>query len=317
MNKLVSICIATYNGQEYLKEQLDSVCNQTYKNIEILIQDDGSSDNTINIIQTYQKKHNIELFINDANVGYIKNFETLIKKARGEYIALCDQDDIWAENKIELLVNNISDSSLIYSNSLLIDSTGNSLNKTLQEKLKNNFIASKEPLNFFFDNSVSAHAVLFKKELLSTIFPFPEHIYFDAWIALNAANEEGVSYLEQNLVYYRQHSTNTLGNVKKVNSSTTSKITNKVAKKEKNILFILSKIDEFLEIKNLSEIDKNTLQELKRLYNQFYIKYFNITLFLFLLRNKDILFKITNKSPLYIAFKHAIGKKLYKVAPFL
>ncbi|MEJ2373437.1 MAG: glycosyltransferase, partial [Sulfurimonas sp.] len=244
-------------------------------------------------------------------------FETLIKKARGEYIALCDQDDIWAENKIELLVNNISESSLIYSNSLLIDSTGNSLKKTLQEKLKNNFIASKEPLNFFFDNSVSAHAVLFKKELLSTIFPFPEHIYFDAWIALNAANEEGVYYLEQNLVYYRQHSTNTLGNVKKVNSSTTSKITNKVAKKEKNILFILSKINEFLEIKNLLESDKNTLQELKRLYNQFYTKYFNIDLFLFLLRNKEILFKITNKSPLYIAFKHAIGKKLYKVAPFL
>jgi len=317
VNKLVSICIATYNGEEYLKKQLDSLCNQTYKNIEILIQDDASSDNTVNIIKTYQKKYNIELFINSANVGYIKNFETLIKKAKGDYIALCDQDDIWAENKIELLVSNISESSLIYSNSLLIDSHGNSLNTTLQEKLKNNFITSIEPLNFFFDNSVSAHAMLFKKELLSTIFPFPEHIYFDTWIASNAANEEGISYLEKNLVYYRQHATNTLGNVKKVTSSTASKIAKKVAKKEKNILLILSKIDEFLQIKNLSETDKKTLQELKRLYNQFYTKYFNVILFLFLLKNKEILFKITHKSPLYIAFKHAIGKKLYKVAPFL
>ena len=167
MDKLVSICIATYNGEKYLKEQLDSVCNQTYKNIEILIQDDASSDNTVKIIQAYQEKYNIQLFVNESNLGYIKNFESLIQKATGEYIAPCDQDDIWVKNKIELLINNIKTSSLIYSNSLLVDSHGESLGKTLQEKLKNNFINSKEPLNFLYDNSVSAHAMLFKKELLN------------------------------------------------------------------------------------------------------------------------------------------------------
>ncbi|MDH4945461.1 glycosyltransferase family 2 protein [Sulfurimonas sp. C5] len=317
MEKLVSICLATYNGSQYLKEQLDSLCNQTYQNIEILIQDDASSDTTVDLIQTYRMHHNIQLFVNDTNLGYIKNFETLIQKAKGEYIALCDQDDIWNENKIELLVKSIGTHSLIYSNSLLIDSNGNSLQKTLQEKLKNNFIDSKEPLNFLFDNSVSAHAALFKKELLSTIFPFPKHIYFDAWIALNAANTNGVTYYDKNLVLYRQHSTNTLGNIKKDKSSAISKISNKADKKEKNVQLILSKIDELLQMKNLSNNDQMILKELQRLYLQFTTKYFNFTLFFFLLKNKELFFKITNKSSLYIAFKHAIGKKLYKVAPFL
>ena len=318
MNELVSICLATYNGERYLKEQLDSLCNQTYKNIEILIQDDCSSDATINIVKSYQKKHdNIQLFINDVNLGYIKNFETLIKKARGEYIALCDQDDIWVENKIELLLQHIGENSLIYSNSLLIDAQDNSLHKTLKEKLKNNFINSKEPLNFLYDNSVSAHALLFKKELLSNLFPFPKHIYFDAWIAIHAANAKGVSYLDKELVLYRQHDSNTLGNVQNKSTTTAEKITNKVAKKERNIRLVLAKIDEFLEIGNLRDKDRQILQTLKKQYTLFDEKYFNLELFLYLLENKALLFTITRKSPFYIALKHAIGKKLYKVAPFL
>ena len=317
MNKLVSICIATYNGERYLKKQLNSICSQTYENIEIIIQDDCSSDNTIKIIEAYQQKHPIKLFQNNTNLGYIKNFESLVAKANGEYIALCDQDDIWEKDKIELLVKNIGSASLIYANSLLIDADDTSLEKTLQEKLKNNFISSQEPLNFLFDNSVSAHAMLFKKELVPTIVPFPQQIYFDAWIAMNAANKQGVRYLNKNLVYYRQHANNTLGNTTKKSISTKTKIANKVKKKEKNIHLILSKIEEVLQMKNLSENDMNRLLTLKQLYMQFDKKYFNIPLFLFLLKNKDILFKITTKSPLYIAFKHAIGKKLYKVAPFL
>jgi len=317
MNKLVSICIATYNGERYLKKQLNSICSQTYENIEIIIQDDCSSDNTIKIIEAYQQKHPIKLFQNNTNLGYIKNFESLVAKANGEYIALCDQDDIWEKDKIELLVKNIDSASLIYANSLLIDADDTSLEKTLQEKLKNNFISSQEPLNFLFDNSVSAHAMLFKKELVPTIVPFPQQIYFDAWIAMNAANKQGVRYLNKNLVYYRQHANNTLGNTTKKSISTKTKIANKVKKKEKNIHLILSKIEEVLQMKNLSENDMNRLLTLKQLYMQFDKKYFNIPLFLFLLKNKDILFKITTKSPLYIAFKHAIGKKLYKVAPFL
>lgn len=317
-NQLISICLATYNGERYIKEQLDSLCAQTYKDIEILIQDDNSSDATVDIIKSYQKKYdNIHLFRNESNIGYIKNFESLIKKAQGAYIALCDQDDIWVENKLELLLENIKTNSLIYSNSLLIDAHGKSLGKTLKDKLKNNFISSKEPLNFLYDNSVSAHALLFKKELLETLFPFPKHIYFDAWIALNAANANGVKYLDKELVLYRQHDANTLGNVQKKSLSTTKKITNKAQKKERDIQLILAKIEEFLQVKNLSSKDTEILHTLQQNYSQFDQRYFNPTLFLYLLKNKDLLFTITRKSPLYVALKHAIGKKLYKVAPFL
>ena len=208
-NDLVSICIATYNGEKYLKKQIDSILKQSYKNIEIIVQDDSSADATINILKSYQES--LTLHINSTNLGYIKNFESLLSKAAGKYIAICDQDDIWNEKKLEILMNEIGTNSLIYSNSLLINSSGNSLEKTLSQKLKNNFIDSQSALNFLFDNSVSAHALLFKKELLCYIFPFPKQTYFDAWIAATAASHSSIKYIDDSLVYYRQHDSNTLG----------------------------------------------------------------------------------------------------------
>lgn len=131
------------------------------------------------------------------------------------YIAICDQDDIWELNKLEILMSALGDNILVYSNSLLINGEGVSLEKNLSQKLKNNFIDSDTPLSFLYDNSVSAHTVLFKKDLLKKIFPFPQHIYFDAWIAANAANNGTVHFVNKSLVKYRQHSTNTLGNKKR------------------------------------------------------------------------------------------------------
>jgi len=317
MNPLVSICLATYNGEKYLKEQLDSIVKQTYKNIELIAQDDCSNDATLEILESYKEKLNITIYSNEKNLGYLKNFESLLHKTNGELIALCDQDDIWEHNKIELLVHHIKDATLIYSNSLLIDADGNSLEKTLSQKLKNNFISSSTPLDFLYDNCVSAHAMLFKKELLHALFPFPQHIYFDAWIAINAANTDGVIYLEEELVHYRQHSTNTLGNVKKSKTSNLSKIAKKVQKKEDGINYILQKIHDLQKLQSISQKDLQLLQKLQTLYERFYSSYFNKELFRFLLQHKNLFFNITKKDPFKIALKHAIGKKLYKVAPFL
>jgi len=317
MNPLVSICLATYNGEKYLKEQLDSIVKQTYKNIELIVQDDCSNDATLEILQAYKEKLNITLYSNEKNLGYLQNFESLLHKTNGDLIALCDQDDIWKPNKIALLVEHIKDASLVYSNSLLIDADGNSLEKTLSQKLKNNFISSSTPLDFLYDNCVSAHAMLFKKELLLTLFPFAQHIYFDAWIAANAANADGITYLDEALVLYRQHATNTLGNVKKSKTSNLSKITQKVQKKEDGVKYILQKINDLQKLQNISQKDLCILQKLQTLYERFFSSYFNKELFRFLLQNKSLFFNITKKDPFKIALKHAIGKKLYKVAPFL
>ena len=120
---LISIAMATYNGGQYLSEQLDSIVNQTYTNIEIVIVDDDSKDNTVEIIKSYQQKYKfIKLYQNPTNLGIVKSFEKAISLCNGDYIALSDQDDVWLPHKLEELVNKIGSSLLIYSDAILVDS---------------------------------------------------------------------------------------------------------------------------------------------------------------------------------------------------
>lgn len=103
--KKVAVVMSTYNGEKYVREQLDSILNQTYKNIEIVVRDDGSKDNTVKIIKEYQEKYsNIKLVIG-KNLGFIKSFFELLKITESDYYAYADQDDVWMDNKIELAVN--------------------------------------------------------------------------------------------------------------------------------------------------------------------------------------------------------------------
>jgi len=102
----VSICIPTYNGAEYIEEALYSAINQTYNNIEIIICDDKSSDDTINICKAYQKKHpNIKIFQNTENLGLVKNWINVIDKASSYWIKFLFQDDVLKENCVEVMMS--------------------------------------------------------------------------------------------------------------------------------------------------------------------------------------------------------------------
>lgn len=120
--KKVAVILSTYNGERFVREQLDSILNQTYKNIEIVVRDDGSSDSTVNIIKEYKKNNkNITLYERE-NVGFVKSFFELLKLANADYYSYADQDDIWIENKIELAVqelNKLDDSkpNMVFGNS--------------------------------------------------------------------------------------------------------------------------------------------------------------------------------------------------------
>ena len=119
---LVSIAMATYNGEKYVAEQLESLVKQTHKNIEIVIVDDCSTDNTVSVVKEFQKKYGfITLIEKENNSGVTKTFEHAICNCKGEYIALSDQDDIWQPDKIEILLSELNHEDAIYSNSLLID----------------------------------------------------------------------------------------------------------------------------------------------------------------------------------------------------
>ena len=123
--KKVDILLATYNGEQYLKEQLDSILAQSYNEFRLLISDDASTDDTVRILKEYEEKDTrITVFFQKENSGVIKNFEFLLERVENEYYMFSDQDDIWKEDKIEKSIKKIeeTDSSLVYTDLEVVDS---------------------------------------------------------------------------------------------------------------------------------------------------------------------------------------------------
>ncbi|MBS7563478.1 glycosyltransferase family 2 protein [Mucilaginibacter sp. Bleaf8] len=202
----VSIALCTYNGIKYLQKQLDSLIHQSYTNLEIIVVDDKSSDDTLNFLQGYANRDTrIKLHQNEGNLGLVRNFEKAINLCTGEYIALCDQDDIWDHEKIKLMVENIEDHTLIYHDSQLISEDEKNLVKASEWF---NMYQGSNPLAFIFFNCVSGHACMFNRKLvpvLNEYAPLEKHFYHDWWIAFVAANCGTIKYLNLPLVKYRQH----------------------------------------------------------------------------------------------------------------
>ena len=116
----ISIVLCTCNGEAYLRGQIDSLLAQTYPFHELIVQDDCSTDSTGHIIRSYQQRYperNIRFYANPQRMGFNKNFLTALQRAEGDYIACCDQDDIWVENKLETLVREMGDCPLIFHTS--------------------------------------------------------------------------------------------------------------------------------------------------------------------------------------------------------
>ena len=107
-DKKVAVIMSTYNGEKFVREQLDSIINQTYKNVEIVVRDDGSSDNTVAIIKEYQQTNKNITLHEGKNLGFIKSFFELLKLVDADYYSYADQDDVWIENKIELAVQELN-----------------------------------------------------------------------------------------------------------------------------------------------------------------------------------------------------------------
>lgn len=136
MSAKVSIVVTTYNGAKYLAAQLDSILAQTHHELEILISDDASTDDTWAVAQHYAEKDTrIQLFRHEKNVGLHANLNAALAKASGEYIAISDQDDIWLPHKIEKQLSLLGGAVGVYSDSALIDTQGQSLGKTLFQTL--------------------------------------------------------------------------------------------------------------------------------------------------------------------------------------
>lgn len=214
-NKKIDILMATYNGEKYLAEQLDSIINQTYHNWNLLIRDDNSTDRTLEIIQDYQKKDNrIKLLKdNEGNLGIVKNFEELLKNSESEFIMFSDQDDIWIENKLDMYLKMIekikNKGFMIHSDAILFD-------KNKSNILKDTFISKKAINkgleNVFFNYFVQGATILISKEIKNFILPFPKEVYLhDRYIHLISELFFERIFVNEALIYYRQHGDNQIG----------------------------------------------------------------------------------------------------------
>lgn len=131
----VSVAMCTYNGAKYIREQIDSILGQTVQDIELIVCDDCSSDETLSVLHEYANHDpRIRIYQNEQNLGYKQNFAKALSLCTGEYIALSDQDDIWMPDHIEVLLAILGNRSLAVGNSLLVDESGQSLGLTLREQ---------------------------------------------------------------------------------------------------------------------------------------------------------------------------------------
>lgn len=201
--KSVSIVMCTYNGAKYIREQLDSIINQTYPIFEIIIQDDCSTDETVEIIRKYAENHsNVHLFQNEKSLGINRNFFSAMNRAKGDYIAISDQDDIWVTDKIEIQVKSIGDSWLSSGFSKPFAS-GENIKIHFDSRLPNCTLE-----RMVYVGMTPGHTMLIKKELLDRIPDLNAWIdsyTYDKLLQIVAASYEKVQFCNKILVHNRRH----------------------------------------------------------------------------------------------------------------
>jgi glycosyltransferase involved in cell wall biosynthesis len=204
---LISVALCTYNGGDFLEEQLDSILAQSISDWEIVIVDDCSQDKTHAILKTYaQRDARFNVYYNQENLGYNKNFEKALKLCMGEFIAICDQDDVWDRDKLKIQLEEIKDSLLIYHDSMFMDYSGKSMETRISDKF--NFYRGARPEVFLYLNCVSGHSIFMKNAVLQLALPFPEEFHYDQWLAYVATTHGAIDFVDQTLVRYRQHGKN-------------------------------------------------------------------------------------------------------------
>lgn len=315
----VDILLATYNGEMFLKEQLESILNQTYSNFRILISDDNSTDDTKKIIEEYKKKDNrIEVFYQKENLGLISNFEFLLKQVKSELYMFSDQDDIWRKDKIEISIKKLEEtnSDLVYSNLEVVDKDLNTIYesywklKGLENKVKkyNNFDA------LYLNNYITGCTILSKSKYLKKILPLPKeskYVLHDYWVSLIVSSLGKITYIDEPLIKYRQHKRNNIGSKKKSNAlESLEEIRNLfIDVKIQHFNVFIENQDRFLS-EEYKELNKEALEYYKMLEGKKYINFRKWNLFFKLYKYEGFIYKMENFVILNIPI---VAKILFKI----
>lgn len=264
---LISVVMATYNGERYLSEQLDSLLAQTYPNMEIVICDDASTDGTSLLLASYAAVHsNIRVYHNKENLGYIRNFERAITLSSGSLVALCDQDDYWDPEKLTTQFEALGDADLVYCDAQICDENlipGAQTISSISNCLSYNSCLQQAVFCRIYGNTM-----LFKKSMLQGALPFPTILPHDWWIAFMASCKAGIAFCDRVLVKYRQHDQNLIGA-----ATGQSRKDNTAAVSETALEDIRKRMQLFYETcPSEKTFEKNALQLLNQSYQDFSLK---------------------------------------------
>ena len=220
MNETIDILLATYNGEKYLKEQIESILNQTYSNIRLIISDDCSTDKTKEIIKEYEKKDNrIIGYFHEINLGYVKNFEFLLSKVENEIYMLSDQDDVWLPTKVEHTYKKLkeTDADLVFTDLEVV----NEKLETIYPSFNDFMLLSRKIKKYlhsyrlqYLYNCVTGCTLISKSKWIKEIVPIPtdsKYLIHDYWMGLIIALKGKLTYMPETYIKYRQHGNNQVG----------------------------------------------------------------------------------------------------------
>lgn len=231
---MISVCMAVYNGEEYLHEQVDSILSQLGCEDELIVSDDGSTDMTVEILKGYCDAR-IKIVKNTLNKGVKGNFENALRQAKGDYIFLADQDDVWLPGKVANCVAALKDNMCVVHDCYIVDKNLN--------VVKESFFKDKNCKSGFFHNWLRngylGCAMSFRRELLPYILPIPEKlpVFHDIWIGLIAEYKFGVKFIPVKGLCYRRHGDNV-----SVTSDAKFSLMRQIEYRVKELPFILKRI---------------------------------------------------------------------------
>lgn len=314
----IDILMATYNGEKYLKQQIDSILSQTYSNFNLIISDDASTDNTFKILEEYQiKDKRIMVFRQNKNLGVISNFEFLLKQVTNQCFMFSDQDDIWENDKIEKTIERLKkeEADLIYTDLKVVDENLNVISNSYW-KLKGFTKKIFKYNNFeslYLNNYITGCTIMCKSKWIEEILPLPKTSKFlihDYWLSLIVSMNGKISYINNPLIKYRQHKENSIGSKRKVDEIKEFEEIRKLfitVKKEHFKIFIdnSTKFDE-----KYQKINEQSLKYFELLETKKYINFRNWNLFFKLYKYENFIYILEN---FIILNMPILGKILYKM----
>lgn len=200
----ITVCIATYNGELYIRKQLMSILSQLECTDEVIVSDDQSTDGTLDVVKSLKDKRIVIVENCDCRKGPVLNFENALKHATGDIIFLSDQDDVWMQNKVAVSCSFLKHYDLVFSNAIVVNKEGNTVRDYFYVQAPSTGLIKNLLYNSFFGATMA-----FKRSILDKALPFPTSLpMHDQWLGVIASYYYSVGYIAEPLIKYRRHDAN-------------------------------------------------------------------------------------------------------------